>query len=50
MSESNDLELHLIFEEGKWGYADEAGNVVIPCMWRDAGAFSEKALRRFYHR
>ena len=26
---------------GKFGFADEAGNVVIPCKWRDVGEFSE---------
>ena len=41
MSDGNDLELHLIFEDGKWGFADEVGNIVIPCTWRDAGDFSE---------
>jgi bifunctional DNA-binding transcriptional regulator/antitoxin component of YhaV-PrlF toxin-antitoxin module len=43
MNNNEDLKLHSILDEniGKFGFADEAGNVVIPCKWRDVGEFSE---------
>ena len=43
MDNNEDLKLHSILDEnkGKFGFADEAGNVVIPCKWRDVGEFSE---------
>ena len=41
MNDLEDLELHIIEENGKYGYADEAGNNVIPCIWTDASSFSE---------
>ena len=35
------LELHPIEENEKYGFADENGNVVIPCKWKYAYAFQE---------
>ena len=33
------IELKLIENNGKWGFADEAGKVVIPCQWKYASSF-----------
>ena len=43
MNNNDDLELHSIKDEkeGKFGFADEDGTVIIPCKWRDVGEFSE---------
>ena len=30
-----------IYENGKWGFADENGTVVIPCRWDDVCDFHE---------
>jgi len=30
-----------IEKDGKWGFADVSGKVVIPCKWKDAGSFLE---------
>ena len=35
------LGLHVVQEDGKYGYADVDGNIVIPCKWRYALNFSE---------
>ena len=35
------LELHPIEENGKYGFADENGNVVIPCKWISVSIFDE---------
>jgi len=34
-------QLHIIQNDGKCGFADEQGNVVIPCTWKEAGDFRE---------
>lgn len=36
-----DMRLIRIEEDGKYGFADESGNVVIPCQWEWAWSFSE---------
>ena len=41
MNDLEELGLDIIFENGKYGYADEAGNIVIPCIWKDASSFSD---------
>ena len=41
MNNNKDIELDPILIDDKWGYADEAGNIVIPCQWLSAGNFSE---------
>jgi hypothetical protein len=35
-------ELHCIEKDGKYGFADKDGNIVIPCEWNDAMEFSEE--------
>ena len=41
MNNNEDIELDPILIDDKWGYADEVGNIVIPCQWLSAGNFSE---------
>ncbi len=35
------VELECIKKDEKWGFADEAGKVIIPCQWKFAWDFSE---------
>ena len=35
------VELHHIHRDGKYGFADKTGQVVIPCQWKWIGDFSE---------
>ena len=39
--ELDNLELKPIKENGRYGFADKSGKVIIPCRWQFAGAFSE---------
>ena len=41
MEEKKETKLHVIEQDGKFGFADESGNVVIPCVWDAAHEFSE---------
>ena len=41
MEEKKETKLHVIEQNGKFGYADENGNVVIPCVWDASHEFSE---------
>lgn len=41
LKELENIELKRIEKNGKYGYADEAGKVVIPCKWKEAWEFSE---------
>lgn len=41
MNDLEDLELDIIEENGKYGYADKAGNIIIPYKWQEAYEFSE---------
>ena len=41
MEETKETKLHVIEQDGKFGYADENGNVVIPCVWDASHEFSE---------
>lgn len=36
---NNNSNLHVVQEGGKYGYADEQGNIVIPCTWKEVGEF-----------
>lgn len=36
-----ELKLTSVFKQGKWGFADLSGNVVVPCEWEDVGIFFE---------
>ena len=40
-SYSGDGDIVLVEENGKYGYIDAAGKLVIPCEWDDAGIFDE---------
>lgn len=39
--EENEMKLHRIGKWGEWGYADENGNVVIPCQYETAEDFED---------
>ena len=41
MEEKKETKLHVIEQDGKFGFADESGNVVIPYVWDAAHEFSE---------
>lgn len=47
LKELENIKLEPLIKDGKWGFADEAGNVVIPCKWKFAWSFSE-GLARVY--
>ena len=34
-------ELKRIKRNGKWGFIDDMGKIVIPCQWNEVGSFSE---------
>ena len=37
----NDLDLYLYKDGERFGFTDKSGNVVIPCIWNEAGDFQE---------
>ena len=39
--ELENIKLKPLKKDGKYGFADEAGNIVIPCKWEDAYSFSQ---------
>lgn len=45
LKELENIALEHIKKDGKWGFADEAGNVVIQCKWKDAFPFKEELAR-----
>ena len=41
LEEVNEVKLTLKKQDGKYGFVDKSGNVVIPCIYDDADSFSE---------